>query len=91
MYAEDGRLEIDNNRCERSVKPFAVGRKNWLFMGNEKGACAGATIYSLIETCKSNDINPYEYLLKVFESLERRNEIDYSTLTPIALKPSLLE
>lgn len=91
VYIRNGRLEIDNNRCERSIKPFAVGRKNWLFLGNEKGANAAANIYSLIETCKSNKINPYEYLLKVFESLEKRNEIDYSTLTPMALKPSLLE
>ena len=91
VYVQDGRLEIDNNRCERSIKPFAVGRKNWLFMGNKNGAEAAAHIFSLIETCKSNDINPYKYLLKVFNALESRNPPDYSKLTPIALKPSLLE
>lgn len=91
VYVQDGRLEIDNNRCERSIKPFAVGRKNWLFMGNKDGANAAAHIFSLIETCKSNNINPYQYLLKAFESLESRNPPDYSKLTPIALKSSLLE
>jgi transposase len=61
-YLDDGRLEIDNNAAERSIRPFAVGRRNWLFMGNVAGANSAATIYSLIETCKANDVNPYEYL-----------------------------
>ena len=61
-YLLDGRLRIDNNDAERSIKPFAVGRKNWLFCATTKGAEASANIYSIIETCKANNINTYNYL-----------------------------
>ncbi len=61
-YLLDGRLRIDNNDSERSIKPFAVGRKNWMFCATTKGAKASANIYSIIETCKVNKINPYDYL-----------------------------
>ncbi|PIQ42607.1 MAG: hypothetical protein COW05_08955 [Gammaproteobacteria bacterium CG12_big_fil_rev_8_21_14_0_65_46_12] len=61
-YLDDGRLEISNNRMERAIKPFAVGRKNWLFANSVAGAKAGAIIYSLIETCKAHSINPYDWL-----------------------------
>jgi hypothetical protein len=47
---KDGRLEIDNNRSERSIKPFVIGRKNWLFANTAKGAAASAMIYSIVET-----------------------------------------
>lgn len=50
----DGRLELDNNRSERSIKPFVIGRKNWLFANSPRGAKASATIYSVIETAKEN-------------------------------------
>lgn len=65
-YLQRGDLEIDNNATERCVKPFAVGRKNWLFKGCVKGAEASAAIYSLIETAKSHGLNPYDYLKDVF-------------------------
>jgi len=68
-YLCDGRLRIDNNDSERSIKPFAVGRKNWLFCGNDKGATASANIYSLIETCKANKINSYYYLRYVLQNI----------------------
>jgi hypothetical protein len=61
-YLQDGRLQIDNNSIERTIKPFKLGSKNWLFLGNRRGAEAAAAIYSLIETCKANDIEPYAYL-----------------------------
>ena len=66
VYLERGDLEIDNNATERCIKPFAVGRKNWLFKGCVKGANASAAIYSLIETAKSCGLNPYDYLRDVF-------------------------
>ena len=66
VYLERGDLEIDNNATERCIKPFAVGRKNWLFKGCVKGAEASAAIYSLIETAKSFGLNPYDYLKDVF-------------------------
>lgn len=65
----DGRLEIDNNRAERSIKPFVIGRKNWLFSNTQKGARASAIIYSIIETAKENNLKPYNYLVYLFEQL----------------------
>lgn len=67
-YLEDGRLELSNNRVERSIKPFVMGRKGWLFSNTPAGAQASAVIYSLIETAKENVLNPYRYLLWVLES-----------------------
>lgn len=63
-YLEDGRLEMSNNRAERSIKPFVMGRKNWLFANTP--ARSSAVIYSLIETAKENGLDPYRYLLWVF-------------------------
>jgi len=68
-YLKDGRLEISNNRTERAIKPFATGRKNWLFANSVAGAKAAATIYSLIQTCKYHDVNPYDYLAHVLEAI----------------------
>jgi hypothetical protein len=65
----DGRLEIDNNRAERSVKPFVIGRKNWLFANTPAGATASATLYSIIETAKENGLIPYEYVKYLLERL----------------------
>jgi len=69
VYLEDGRLDIDNNAAERAIRPFAIGRKNWLFMGNPKGAEAAAVIYSLIETAKGNGIEPYKYLRYLLQTI----------------------
>jgi len=62
----DGRLELSNNRAERSIKPFVIGRKNWLFSNTPNGAEASAILYSLIETVKENGVSPFEYLTAVF-------------------------
>lgn len=75
-YLEDGRLEIDNNRSERAVKPFVVGRKNWLFAGNHRGAIASANLYSLIETAKAHGLNPYDYLRHVFTHLPNAKTLE---------------
>ena len=64
-FLEDGRLEISNNGVERSVKPFVMGRKNWLFANTEGGAHSSAMIYSLIETAKENGLAPYRYFIHV--------------------------
>ena len=71
---EDGRIEIDNNRAERSIKPFVIGRKNWLFANTPSGAKASATAFSIIETAKENDLDPYEYLKYVFEKAPNLKE-----------------
>jgi hypothetical protein len=64
----DGRLEISNNRAERSIKPFVIGCKNWLFANTEKGAITSSVIYSIIETAKKDNLKPYEYLKYIFET-----------------------
>lgn len=69
MFLQDGRLEIDNNRAERAIKPFIIGRKNWLFSQSMKGAKASAIAYSIVETAKENQLNPLIYLTYVFEQL----------------------
>lgn len=69
VYLEDGRLNIDNNLVENAVRPFAIGRKNWLFSDTQGGASASANLYSLIETAKANRLNDYGYLKYVFAEL----------------------
>jgi transposase len=68
-FLEDGRLEIDNNRSERSIKPVVIGRKNWLFANTPQGAKASAIIYTIVETALANGLNPYYYLRYLFEEL----------------------
>lgn len=65
----DGRLEIDNNRAERSIKPFVIGRKNFLFSNTPRGAKSSAIIYSIVETAKENNLKPFNYLTYLFEQL----------------------
>lgn len=65
---EDGRLELSNNRAERSIKLFVMGRKNWLFANTPAGARSSSVIYSLIETAKENGLNPYRYLHWILET-----------------------
>ena len=65
----DGRLELSNNRAERSIRPFTVGRKNWLFSYCAKGAKASAVVYSIIETAQANGLVPFMYLNYLFETL----------------------
>jgi len=83
----DGRLEIDNNRAERSIKPFVIGRKNWLFANTPKGAKASAVIYSIVETAKENGLNPFGYMRHLFEMLPNIDTHDpnaVATLLPWA-------
>lgn len=68
-FLQDGRLEIDNNRSERAIKPFVIGRKNWLFANTPRGARSSAVIYSLVETAKENALAPFPYLTYLFEQL----------------------
>lgn len=65
-YLLDGRLEISNNRAERSIKPYVIGRKNWLFCKTPNGARASSIYYSLIVTARENNLNPFEYLTWIF-------------------------
>jgi transposase len=82
-YLLDGRLEISNNRAERSVKPFVIGRKNFLFANTPRGAKASAIIYSIVETAKENKLDPFAYLTHIFKNAPNwniRNNRDYLQL-----------
>ena len=61
-FLDDGSIEIDNNAAERAIRPFVIGRKNWLFSDTPKGAMASAQLYSLVETAKANGQEPYAWL-----------------------------
>ncbi|MBC8317943.1 MAG: IS66 family transposase [Desulfobulbaceae bacterium] len=82
-YVEDGILSPDNNAAENSIRPFVVGRKNWLFAGTPEGAAASAGLYSLIETAKANDLEPYSYLRHIFKKLPKATTLqDIEALLP---------
>ena len=82
-YIDDGAWDIDNNRIENSIRPFALGRKNWLFAGNPRGARAGAILYSLIMSAKENGLNEHAYLTFVFNRIRScKNDSDYQKLIP---------
>lgn len=74
-YCDDGRLSIDNNACENAIRPFVIGRRNWLFSDTVKGAKASANLYSLIETAKANGLEPYRYLRHIFNELRKAKSL----------------
>ena len=91
-YTEDGRIGPDNNAVENAIRPFVVGRKNWLFSCTPEGAHASAAIYSLIETCKANGLDPYWYLKYLFENLpEAMTSAEFETLLPHNVDKSNLD
>ncbi len=71
VYLEDGRIEIDNNGGERSIKPFVIGRKNWLFCNTASGVMASAVVYSLLQSAKANGLPLIAWLTFVLEELPR--------------------
>lgn len=86
-YTQNGMLCIDNNRAERAVKPFVIGRKNWMFSNTASGAKASAILYSIIETAKANDLNPVKYVELLLNEIPRRLEGDtFEDLMPWAVK-----
>ncbi len=86
-YVEDGRYPIDNNRAENAIRPFAIGRKNWMFSTSQAGAKASANLYSLVETAKANGLNPYDYLKHVFQVLPNAESVEaIETLLPWKVK-----
>ena len=91
VYLEDGRIQIDNNLVENTIRPFVLGRKNWLFAGSPRGAHSSALIYSLIETAKANDLNPYWYLYYLFEKLPyAKSREDFRALLPYNIDKDIL-
>ncbi|WP_158174562.1 IS66 family transposase [Grimontia hollisae] len=75
-YLEDGHISIDNNVTERDISPFTTGRKNWMFSTSVGGAKGSANLYSLVMTCRANDINPYYYFRHLFTELPKRSVVD---------------
>ena len=88
VFIEDGRLRPDNNLVENAIRPFVVGRKNWLFAGSPDGARASATFFTLIETAKANGLEPYNYLRHIFAKLpEVQTDQDLKDLLPQNIDP----
>ncbi len=82
----------DNNLAENAIRPFCIGRKNWLFAGTPAGAGASATLYSLIETAKACGLDPYKYLRYLFENLPfAKTTEEYKRLIPSSITPEILE
>ena len=87
-YVEEGYLPIDNNPAERAIRPFVIGRKNWLFSDTPKGATASAQLYSLVETAKANGQEPYAWLRHALERLPSASSVeDYEVLLPWNCSP----
>ena len=90
-YLKDGRIRIDNNDAERAIKPFVIGRKNWLFSNSENGAKASCIIYSLIETCKANNINSFDYLKYLLENIrDGMSKKELRSFLPYNIDPAVL-
>ena len=82
-YVDDGRYPIDNNDCENAIRPFVVGRRNWLFADTQAGADASANLYSLLQTCLVNGIDGYAYLKALLVALPRAKTVDdFEALLP---------
>lgn len=91
VYLDHPFMTPDNNMAENAIRPFCVGRRNWLFSGTPDGAKASADIYSLIETAKANDLEPYSFLRYLFEKIPFAEcEEDYRALLPMNLTPQQL-
>ena len=90
-YLENGHLQIDNNRVENEIRPFAVGRKNWLLNASPDGAAASATLYSLVQSARANGLEPYWYLRHLFQLLPTAGtEDDLRRLLPSSLSPETI-
>jgi hypothetical protein len=91
-YTEDGRLDIDNNAAERAIRPFVIGRNNWLFSDTVRGAEASTRLYSLIATAKANGHEPYRYLCHVFKELPAAASVEeFEALLPFNISAEALK
>jgi transposase len=91
-HLQDGRLENNNNRSERAIKPFVMGRKAWLFADSVEGAEAAAIIYSLIETCKHYDVQPYHWLRHALQTIPSYQTLEeFEALLPFNIDKKLLD
>ena len=77
MFLDRVEVPLDNNRCENAIRPFVIGRKNWLFSDTQAGAQASANLYSLIETAKANGIEPHAYLTWLYTQLPHATRLEH--------------
>ena len=84
IFLQDGRLEIDNNLVENAIRPTAVGKKNWLFIGDATAGERSAIIYTIIECCRRRGLDPFAYLRDVFTRLPSMTNWQVKDLTPAA-------
>ena len=83
-YCENGVLNIDNNLSERMVRPCAIGRKNYLFFGSDKGGTAAAILYSVMASAKANEVKPFGYVRDLIVRLQDRDAAKLDELLPDA-------
>lgn len=86
-YVTDGRLEIDNNLTENAIRPSAVGKKNWLFIGHPEAGWRSAVLYSIVVSCRRRGIEPWDYLRDVLSRLPAMKQSEISSLLPANWKP----
>ena len=90
-YMYDGALNIDNNLMENSIKPTAIGRKNYLFAGSHSGAEKAAMFYTFFGSCKINNVNPYKWLLYVLDNIHKYSADNLDELFPFEISKSIAE
>ncbi len=88
IYLADGRVEIDNNLVENAIRPTAIGKKNWLFVGEADAYQRSAIIYTLIESCRRRGLDPYSYLREVLTRLPNMTNHQIPEVTPAAWQKS---
>jgi transposase len=87
-YLADGRLEIDNNLTENAIRPSAVGKKNWLFIGHPEAGWRSAVIYSIVVSCRRRGIEPWDYLRDALTRLPTMKQADLASVLPANWKPA---
>ena len=90
IFLEDGRVEIDNNLVENAIRPTALGKKNWLFLGEAAAGERGAILYTVIESCRRRGVEPYSYLRTVLSRLPSKTNRQIPQITPEAWSRSPL-
>ncbi len=90
-FLADGRVEIDNNLVENAIRPTAIGKKNWLFIGDADAGERSAILYTVIENCRRRGIDPYAYLRDIFTRLPQMTNRQIPEVTPSAWKLAPLQ
>src|SRR6185369_14281732 len=89
VYLRDGRIAIDNNLVENAIRPTAIGKKNWLFVGEAGAGQRGAIIYTIIESCRRRKLDPYAYLRDLLTRLPHLTNRQIPEVTPAAWAKAL--